>query len=286
MKNLLTRSLSSLFIVAIIIGALFFNSLSNYFLFLVLLVLGLNEFYSFVKLAAYKPNRIMGIIIAAIIYTISYFVALKIWNFSAYIWIVPVFSLLLIMELYRKKEEPIANLAVTVLGILYLALPLSLVHFMVIHTTAVSGSLDITTQILGKGAVYFNAYIIVGYFMIQWTSDTGAYLAGITLGKHRLFERISPKKSWEGAIGGFLAALAVAFLVATIFPQLKLENWIVISIIINVFGVYGDLLESLFKRSVSVKDSGNIIPGHGGILDRFDSTLLALPVVFFYLQII
>ena len=95
MKNLLTRSLSSLFIVAIIIGGLFFNSLSNYFLFLALLVLGLNEFYSFVKSATYKPNRIMGIIIATIIYTISYFVALKVWNFSAYIWIVPVFSLLL-----------------------------------------------------------------------------------------------------------------------------------------------------------------------------------------------
>jgi len=286
MKNLLTRSLSSLFIVAFIMGGLFFNSLSNYFLFLSILVLGLNEFYSFVKTANYKPNIIIGVFIAASIYTISYFVALKVWSFHAFIWIIPLFSILLIIELYRKKEQPIVNLAVSVLGILYLALPLSLIHFMVIHSDATSGSLDITTQLLNKQAMYFNAFVIIGYFMIQWTSDTGAYLAGVTMGKHRLFERISPKKSWEGAIGGFVAALGVAFLVHTIFPQLKLENWIVISIIINVFGVYGDLLESLFKRSVSVKDSGNIIPGHGGILDRFDSTLLGLPIVFFYLQII
>jgi len=115
-------------------------------------------------------------------------------------------------------------------------------------------------------------------------NDTGAYLIGVTFGKHRLFERISPKKSWEGFVGGAIAAFVSGYVFSIYMPQISLINWIVFSEIIVIFGTFGDLMESMLKRTLEVKDSGNVIPGHGGLLDRFDSMLLAGPVVFIYLS--
>ena len=287
MKNLLTRSLSSIFLVAFIIGGILFNSITNYVLFLVILIIGSLEFYNFVRKDQYYPNRIIGLLLSVFLYTTSYLVAFKIANIQLFLGAIPLFSLMLISELYNNKKHAIVNISTTILAVLYLALPLSLIHFMVAFYQNQEGTLDITNQLFHTSKeVYYNSFIMIGYFMMQWSSDTGAYLAGMSFGKHRLFERISPKKSWEGAIGGILATISIAFLTHYLYPQLSLQNWIVIALIIAVFGIFGDLLESLFKRSVSIKDSGNIIPGHGGILDRFDSTLLGLPLVFFYLQII
>jgi len=293
MKNVLTRSLSGLFLIIVVIGSVWFNSISNYFLFLFILIFGLFEFYRFAKAVDFYPNEKIGIATAIIIYTISYLVAANVLLKDFFIIIVPLLIFIPIIELYRQKKNPIINISITIFGFVYLALPLSLIHFIVLGTQANGLEPDVINNfsrlfVLSSSldSIYYNSFFIIGYFIIQWVSDTGAFVFGVSFGKHRLFERISPKKSWEGAIGGFIATIGAAFIVHYIFPQLDLKHWIIISIIITFFGIYGDLIESLFKRSVKVKDSGKIMPGHGGILDRFDSTFIALPMVYFYLQII
>lgn len=293
MKNVLIRSLSGLFLVVIVIGFVLFNSISNYLLFLLILGFGQFEFYRLAKANNYYPNVKIGISIGVILYTISYLVSARILAPDFLIIAIPLLIFLSIIELYRQKKNPINNISISIFGLIYVVLPLSLIHFMVLTTSPVNENPDIINSITKlsplydhQSSIYFSSFIIIGYFIIQWVSDTGAFLFGISFGKHRLFERISPKKSWEGAIGGIITTIGAAFFTHYLFPQLDLMHWIIISLIISFFGIYGDLIESLFKRSVNVKDSGQILPGHGGVLDRFDSTFIALPMVYFYLQII
>ena len=130
----------------------------------------------------------------------------------------------------------------------------------------------------------YNPKIIIGIFLILWASDTGAYFAGTLFGKRKLFERVSPKKSWEGSVGGAVLSLAFALGVAYFFTELAVWKWVIISILTIVCGTYGDLVESLFKRSMAVKDSGTKLPGHGGFLDRFDGLLLAIPFIIIFLK--
>jgi phosphatidate cytidylyltransferase len=131
----------------------------------------------------------------------------------------------------------------------------------------------------------FNPYIPLGFLIILWSNDTGAYLAGKSFGKHKLFERISPNKTWEGFVGGLILALFVGFNLAQYFGGLERWQWAVMAVIIAVFGTLGDLVESMLKRTLGVKDSGNILPGHGGLMDRFDGLLLAAPLVFLFLLV-
>jgi phosphatidate cytidylyltransferase len=130
----------------------------------------------------------------------------------------------------------------------------------------------------------FQPLILLAVFVTIWVNDTGAYLVGVTLGKHRLFERISPKKSWEGFFGGAFFALISAYVFSLFIKDLSLIQWLIFSEIIVIFGTFGDLAESLLKRTLNMKDSGNVIPGHGGLLDRFDSMLLAAPAVYLFLS--
>jgi phosphatidate cytidylyltransferase len=167
--------------------------------------------------------------------------------------------------LYREKANPLHNWAYFILGQMYVALPFSLLNFILF----IDG---------------WQPIVLLSVFVTIWVNDTGAYLFGVTLGKHRLFERISPKKSWEGFFGGAAMALASGYVFSLLIPQISLINWLFFSEIIVIFGTFGDLIESLMKRTVNMKDSGNIIPGHGGLLDRFDSMLLAAPVIFIYLS--
>ena len=140
-------------------------------------------------------------------------------------------------------------------------------------------------SILPHESYSFSPGIIIGFFILIWANDTGAYLAGISLGRHRLMERISPKKSWEGFFGGVIAAALIAWLLSGWLGVVNIFQWIVISLIISVVGTYGDLVESMLKRSAGVKDSGTIMPGHGGFLDRFDSTVISFPLVFLFISL-
>jgi phosphatidate cytidylyltransferase len=133
----------------------------------------------------------------------------------------------------------------------------------------------------------YSAGLPMGVFILIWTSDTGAYLAGRSFGKTKLFERVSPKKTWEGSVGGLLLSLLVAYVISQfdLFDTVNVLDWFIIACIIVVFGTFGDLFESLLKRNLHIKDSGNMLPGHGGVLDRFDALFISIPTVFFYLQL-
>ena len=187
---------------------------------------------------------------------------------------------LMVAELYLKNEDPIHDWAYTMMAQLYIALPFSLLNTLAFHLTP-------------QGLVTYDAVLPLSVFVFLWMNDTGAYLCGSLLGKHKLFPRISPGKSWEGSIGGGILVIAIAVLVWYLTDQNQLNQlgltaieWAGLGLTVVIFGTWGVVVESLFKRTLGIKDSGNILPGHGGMLDRFDSSLLAIPAAVVYLYTI
>jgi len=179
---------------------------------------------------------------------------------------------LLIAELYLKQDDPIQDWAYTMLSQIYIALPFSLLNVLAFTSDS-------------SGVVVFNTLLPLSVFVFLWMNDTGAYCVGSLIGRHKLFPRISPGKSWEGSIGGAVVVLAVAAAISIYIDDvmLTLPQWLGLGLVVVVFGTWGDLVESLFKRTLGIKDSGSILPGHGGMLDRFDSSLLAIPAAVVYL---
>lgn len=179
---------------------------------------------------------------------------------------------LLVAELYLKQADPIQDWAYTMFSQLYIALPFSLLNVLAFTAT-------------NNGLVAFNTLLPLSVFVFLWVNDTGAYCVGSLLGRHKLFPRISPGKSWEGSVGGAVFVLAAAYAISYYLDgsMLTTPQWLGLGLVVVVFGTWGDLVESLFKRTLGIKDSGNILPGHGGMLDRFDSSLLAIPAAVVYL---
>lgn len=179
---------------------------------------------------------------------------------------------LLIAELYLKQDDPVQDWAYTMLSQMYIALPFSMLNVLAFTSDS-------------SGVVVFNTLLPLSVFVFLWMNDTGAYCVGSLIGRHKLFPRISPGKSWEGSIGGAVVVLAVAAAISIYIDDvmLTLPQWLGLGLVVVVFGTWGDLVESLFKRTLGIKDSGNILPGHGGMLDRFDSSLLAIPAAVVYL---
>lgn len=178
--------------------------------------------------------------------------------------------LLFLAALFSVRKDAGRILGSSLLGIIYIVLPLA---FMLYIIFPASNNYEYTHRIL------------LGILTMIWINDTGAYIVGITMGRHRLFKRISPKKSWEGVVAGTLFTFVPAFWMAEIMNTLSQKDWLILAGIVSVFGVLGDLFESMFKRDNHVKDSGSLIPGHGGMLDRIDSMLFIMPVAFIYLLI-
>lgn len=181
--------------------------------------------------------------------------------------------LVFIFELYRKKENPLLNLAYSFLGQIYIVLPIVLLN-------------RVAFLPIGQEVVYNYHLILVSLFIFIWFNDTGAYLIGVTFGKNRLFERISPKKSWEGFFGGMAFAILASLVFAHFYTGMSCIQWIGLAVLVVVFATFGDLIESLMKRTLNIKDSGKALPGHGGFLDRFDSMLFAIYALFFYTEIV
>ena len=280
MRNLLIRAASGVVLFGIVLGAILWSKWSFAALLMAIIVGGQIEFYRMAQKAGYWPQRAMGVASGILIFIVAY--ALM-WHVdksseldSVYLmitgglvlYIILLLPLMFICELFRKSATPIANIATTLMGVVYVAMPLSLLLFIPL--------------LLGGGE--WKPWTLLFYIVIIWANDVFAYLFGISFGKHRLFERISPKKSWEGFVGGLVGAMAMGYLAATIMGGDHVE-WIGMALIAAITGVFGDLVESLFKRSVDVKDSGQVIPGHGGWLDRFDALLLSVPFAFIYLVI-
>ena len=277
MVNLIKRVLSGVIYIALIVAAILLldNSPVMYLLvFPLLIVLGIGEMISMAKDDA-TQSWLVNII--DMLGGIGVFVALYLHYESTTmqsrsLWLLPIAAYLLlrtIVQLYRPRQNAVHSLERSFFSLGYVALPIAMLN----------GIMSITAPRL-----------LLGMFIFIWLYDTGAYCVGMLLGRHRQFERISPKKSWEGVIGG--VALCVAGAYAThhwfneFFQVPDLTVWVGMSVVVAVFATFGDLVESLIKRTVGVKDSGNLLPGHGGILDRIDSLLLVAPAVFIYLLLV
>lgn len=267
MKNLITRSLAGIVFVIVTLGSLFAGKYGFALFFLFVLTGGLAEFYKLPRNSPVHPSKWAGIVTGILLFSISFLTASRQLLSESYLILFPVVLLFFIAELFRKKELPMENIACGILGIIYVALPLSLSNFIVFDE--------------GR----YDYRLMISLFVLIWVYDSGAYLFGVSLGRHRLFERISPKKSWEGAVGGMLAALAMAWPLSA-YTGIDLLHWLVMAFLIVVASTWGDLSESLLKRQFGLKDSGHLIPGHGGLLDRFDSLLFAVPVFVCYLKLV
>ena len=271
LKNFIIRTLSGIVMVATLIGATLFSKLTFVLLLLAITLGGEWEFYRLAKKAGTSPQRFVGMLagtmmIVAAAAALHEILAITAVLMVAFMILIP---MPLIFELYRKSATPMANVGITYAGVIYVALPMALLTFF--------------PMMLGNGE--WKPWSVILYIFIIWANDVFAYLFGITLGKHRLFERISPKKSWEGFFGGLLGAMAMGFVAAKVLDA-NVALWIVLALIAAITGVFGDLVESLLKRSVDVKDSGSFIPGHGGWLDRFDALIFSVPFAFIYLVIV
>jgi phosphatidate cytidylyltransferase len=276
--NFYTRTLTAVWIVIFILGGFWLHPVSFFITGLLLLAGAQYEYYVMIKNTGIRPQMISGIIAGSSLYIISTLVASELAGSEYFLVLVPIALIIMIVELFRKQEKPFDSLAHTFFAIFYIALPFSMFPFSAFSRTGFS-------SLLAHPDIVFSPGIVVGFLLLLWANDTGAYITGIAIGRHRLLERISPKKSWEGFIGGMVIAILAAWLLSGWLGIMDTAGWIVISLIISIAGTFGDLIESMLKRSIGVKDSGSILPGHGGFLDRFDSAIISFPLVYLFVSL-
>lgn len=262
MNNLIQRSITGALFALVVLGSILWDPYAQALFFSVFMVLGLVEFYNlFNNHRVVKVSKEIGIFIGIFIFSLLVGISFQWLPVISILFIFPLFFTLILAELWRKKEHPLVNISVLVFGIIYIVIPFFLTIDLNLRNTSYLPS-------------------VVGMYLLIWTNDTFAYFTGRFIGKTKLFERISPKKTWEGTLGGIVFTLLLGYIIGAFINRGEELFWVISAIIIAPCAIFGDLLESLFKRSLNIKDSGNILPGHGGILDRFDAALFAIP--FFY----
>lgn len=272
MKNFIQRAITGVIFVAVLIGCIIGGPLPFGILFCLISALATVEFCQLMnQQQGVHINRNICTLGSITLFLCFFFYGMNPAETNIFIPYLAILIYLFISELYLKKENPINNWAYAMFSQLYVALPFALLNVLAFQT--------IPTETVSQYLFIFPLSI----FIFNWMNDTGAYCTGVLFGKHPLFKRISPKKSWEGSIGGAVFCMAAAFALAHFFPIYSTGEWIGLSLTVVVFGTWGDLTESLMKRQLGIKDSGNILPGHGGILDRFDSAMLAIPAAVVYL---
>lgn len=261
----------AIFVIAIVVSIMM-SPLVFAGLFLMVAILTTHEFYTVInKSELIRVQKLTGMVATAVVYASVTLTGFGLLNkqFLLINLLLPV--LIFIIELYRKSDSPISNIGFTLLGIIYAGLPYALLSLL--YNQPLSG--------IGN-----SPGLLLGFFILIWSNDTFAYLSGMAFGRHHLFPRISPKKTWEGAIGGFIICMSAAWILSMFYPEIGVIHWLAVAGIVIIFGTFGDLTESMLKRSLKIKDSGNILPGHGGMLDRFDAVLFAAPAVFIYVNMI
>lgn len=281
----LTRTLTGILFVIVMVGGILYSPLTCALLFLVITALSVWEFTGLVNLREdVQVNRFITTVAAVCMYLgfLGYAAGIAATVPLFVPWLLSIIYLL-IGELYLQRESPLNNWAYSLMAQVYVALPFSLLPLLLFQVQ----------DPLATGSIpRAGAYLILFIYVFLWCNDTGAYCTGSLLGRHKLFPSVSPGKTWEGSVGGGILTVAVSQLIAFLGPTAEGSStvfglthwqWGIFALLVVVFGTWGDLVESLFKRRLGIKDSGHILPGHGGMLDRFDSSLLAIPVVVAYL---
>lgn len=285
-SNFWQRIITGSLFLTVMIGAIVLSFPSFVFLFGVVMFIATHEYIKLTSLFT-SPNKWLLYIANTLFYVlIGFYLLYKIPSdydgtflrlikhflgqrlFVFLVLLVPV--IIFVAEIFRKKEKPFENIAYTILGFIYIAVPFVLL-------------VQAFAPVIGD----YSFYKVLAYFLILWAADSFAYVWGKLLGKHKLVPQISAGKTIEGTIGGIVTAMGLSLLGPTVFPQINFNytEWVIFAALISIFAVPSDLSESLLKRQAGVKDSGKILPGHGGILDRFDSVLLTAPVIYIYIQI-
>jgi len=269
LKEILVRTASGIVFLVIVLGSILLHPIAFLLVFGAFTLLGLKEYFNLTKIPEGNV-RVFYMILGLLFYFLIGLIGIG-WLEVAYvIWIVIVFPAVVTIQLFTYKQSWTETGSVLT-GYLYVAVPFALMNWFVL---------------LSSHTGYVANYLLFSLFIIVWCNDIFAYLTGSFIGKHKLFERVSPKKTWEGFAGGLVFALVAGYVSSLFFVELSLLQWLGLSFIIVVTATLGDLSESMLKRYAGVKDSGSIMPGHGGVLDRFDAVLFATPFVLIYLNII
>lgn len=276
MNNFIARTITGILFVATIVVC-FLNPTAMIFLFALVTGLTVWEFTGLVNdRAGVSVNRFISTVAGVYFFLAMAGTTSGFTSSTVFIPYLITIIYLLVAELYAKQEDPIHDWAYTMMSQMYVVLPFSLLNMLAFRAAP-------------EGIMYIYT-LPLSVFVFLWVNDTGAYCCGSLFGKHKLFPRISPGKSWEGSIGGGIFVMAAAALVWYLTDTYDMNptgmgmwEWMGLGLTVVVFGTWGDLVESLFKRTLGIKDSGNILPGHGGMLDRFDSSLLAIPAAVVYL---
>jgi phosphatidate cytidylyltransferase len=265
-----TRAITGFFFIIVMLASVLLGHWAFGGFYLLLSLLCLREFYSLVKQSNIDVNQTTGFINGIAIYATFALVTATgaptyhKWLFLLTITVIAIFG----QELFKRSATPFTNIAYTFLGLVITILPFTFFHAL--------------AYIQGN----FNFHFPLAFLLMLWANDTGAYLTGMAFGRTKLFERHSPKKTWEGFIGGVLISAGAGLVISHFYTELAGYQWAITGAITGTVGTMGDLVESMFKRSINVKDSGSILPGHGGLLDRFDGLFLAVPIVYTYLYFI
>lgn len=273
MKGLTRRAATAVIFVVVMLAGLFVGRMSFIALFAVITALCLWEFLNMVLHHNSRRDWIrigLGVAFGLTPFVLASAMHIALVNNDRFviftsILFFPLLFLSFIYELFSESEKPFQNVAFIVLGMVYIGAPFSLLNFIAFNEDG------------------FNVWPIFGLLLLTWLNDTGAYLVGSWIGKTPLLPRISPKKTWEGTLGGVVVTFFVAYIFCAVTNELYLQDWLILAGIVSIFGSMGDLIESMLKRSFGVKDSGTLLPGHGGVLDRFDAFIFLLPFAAAYL---
>jgi len=269
LNNLFKRTLTGSVYSALILAGILIHPVVFALVFASLLFFTQLEFYKLVERGDSCPRKSTGLILGILLFAICFGVVCEIIPGSTYLIFIPVLIIIFFFDVLRDSTKLIQNIAITITGFIYVAVPFSLLNFIIFPGY--------------PEKPVFSPELITGIFFVMWAYDSGAYLCGSAIGKHKIHKKISPNKTWEGLMGGTVLAVIMGVANTYLFKTTEISDWIIIILITVIFGTLGDLFESKIKRRLMVKDSGNWLPGHGGLLDRLDSFLFIIPVIFVWL---
>ncbi len=270
MKDITTRTIYGALFVAILIGSILLHPFAFLSVIGVAVLIGMYEFVRLFYREDSAGKHLVFYIAGFVTYLIIAFAGLKVIPFGAIVYLVLIPFVLMAFELFRREGASWQHLTVYFGGLVYLAVPFGMMNALFY---------------INKAETAYPG-VLIALFVLVWANDVFAYLSGTFFGKHKLFPSVSPKKSWEGSIGGLVFTALFAVLIYSVSKELNLRDWLLLALLVSVLSTIGDLSESLLKRNCGVKDSGRLIPGHGGILDRFDAVLFVTPFVYFYFTVV